>query len=80
MGDAGGTGTDLPLTFIVTSALPSVSSSSGPVSVGIVSPTLYVCSSISFVPAALTRQTYTVPVGVSCSFTLVGAGGVTCRF
>src|SRR5437660_7259986 len=69
--EEGVTGTGLPLTFMCTEALPSVSSSCGAVSVGMCSPTVNVRSSISLAPLPLTRQTYTVLVGTSWSVTFV---------
>src|ERR1700736_3839117 len=69
----GATRTGLPLTFIWTDALPSVSSSLDEVSGGITCPAAKVCSLISFVPWPFTRQTYTELVGTSLRVTRVGA-------
>src|SRR5205807_6337881 len=68
----GATATALPLTFICTDAFPSVSSSEGAVSVGILSAAVNVRSLISFAPDPFTRHTYTVPVGTSWRVTFVG--------
>ena len=68
----GATRTVLPLTFICTDALPSVSSSFGAVSVGTVCPVAKVRSLISLAPLPLTRHAYTVPVGTSSRVALVG--------
>src|ERR1035437_5350537 len=75
-----GTGTVLPLTFIVTELFPRVSSSLAAVSVGIAFPTFSISPGISFLPVPSTTQTYTWPVGVSCSFTVLGlATGIVIR-
>src|SRR5205807_7293086 len=68
----GATATALPLTFICTDAFPSVSSSDGAVSGGILSLAVKVRSLISFAPDPFTRHTYTVPVGTSWRVTFVG--------
>ena len=62
--------TDTPLTFILTDALPRVSSSLEEVFTGIVCPTLKISPGISFLPVPSTRQTYTAPVGTSWSLTV----------